>query len=340
MEVTLIVIRGKVGRDEIAFHPPAVMGRSREADLTVAHPMISRQHCELYEVNGLLMVRDLGSLNGTVVGDRKVVESALCPDDRFSVGPFTFQVQYQYAGDRDAVPRPKLAEPDKGEWPTEAAAGGERAPDGPPVFSEIAPTPAGPPVEEAGPWANPMPAGDDGPWANVMPADDGEDAVESDADAEVPGFLRSIDVGSSEKASPDAEVADTVDEHAVDAEARALPEEKPRAAPPGKEKRGWKLWPFGDKKGGKAEANEAAPAAEKPAEAVAEPEPVQVEVPAEPPAELSGNRDTPQDEVVADFLAGAEAAIEEPEVAAEPEEPERQPDSEDDAFEDFLKGLP
>ncbi len=120
MEVTLVVIRGKVNRSEIVFRPPAVLGRSREADLTIAHPMISRRHCELYVVDGLLLVRDLGSLNGTIVRGKKVVDSPLCPNDAFSVGPLSFQVRYQYNGDRSAIPPPTLAEPDQAE-PVSAA---------------------------------------------------------------------------------------------------------------------------------------------------------------------------------------------------------------------------
>ena len=81
-----------------------MIGRSREADLTIAHPMISRRHCEVFEVDGLLMVRDLGSLNGTLVGGQRVKQSPLPPDAEFTVGPLTFRAQYNYAGDRHALP--------------------------------------------------------------------------------------------------------------------------------------------------------------------------------------------------------------------------------------------
>jgi predicted component of type VI protein secretion system len=95
---------------------PTVIGRSREATLTIAHPMISRRHCEVYEADGLLMVRDLGSLNGTVVGGQRIKEAPLPPDGEFSIGPLTFRAQYHYDGKLDGLPAPVLAE-------REAAAG-------------------------------------------------------------------------------------------------------------------------------------------------------------------------------------------------------------------------
>ena len=99
MDIRLVIIGGKVNRSQVAVTLPTVIGRSREADLTIAHPMISRKHCELTEVNGLVMVRDLGSLNGLFAGGRQVNEAALHPNAQFTVGPLTFRVEYQYAGD-------------------------------------------------------------------------------------------------------------------------------------------------------------------------------------------------------------------------------------------------
>jgi len=56
---------------------PMTLGRGREADLTIAHPTVSRLHCELYEIDETLCVRDMGSLNGTFVGDVRITEASL-----------------------------------------------------------------------------------------------------------------------------------------------------------------------------------------------------------------------------------------------------------------------
>jgi len=110
MEAKLIVVSGKANKGEVALNLPTVIGRSRDVKLTVAHPMISRQHCEVYEVDGLLMIRDLGSLNGTVVKGQRISEAPLCPGDELTVGPLTFRAEYEYEGDLDSVPPAKLAE--------------------------------------------------------------------------------------------------------------------------------------------------------------------------------------------------------------------------------------
>ncbi|GAB6187624.1 FHA domain-containing protein [Thermopirellula anaerolimosa] len=94
MLVRLKVIRGKANRDVVDLSIPAVIGRSREADLTVIHPMISRRHCELFKRDGRIMVRDLGSLNGTYLGASPIKESELRAGDTLAIGPLTFEVDF------------------------------------------------------------------------------------------------------------------------------------------------------------------------------------------------------------------------------------------------------
>lgn len=114
MEATLTVTGGKTNKRTVPLKLPTTIGRSKEAGITVAHPMISRQHCELFESSGLLLLRDLGSLNGTLVGGQKVKETVLRPNEEFTVGPLTFRVEYQYDGDLDDLPPPTLAEEPEG----------------------------------------------------------------------------------------------------------------------------------------------------------------------------------------------------------------------------------
>ena len=134
MQVKLIVVVGKANKGTVALKLPTIIGRSREAQLTVAHPMISRQHCEVYEEAGLLMIRDLGSLNGTLVEGRRIREAPLRPDAEFTVGPLTFRAEYKYAGDLDSLPAVKLA--DEAAQPHEAESD-EQIPD----FESLGETP-------------------------------------------------------------------------------------------------------------------------------------------------------------------------------------------------------
>ena len=87
MEAHLLVVGGKANKSEIKLQLPTIIGRSRDADLTMAHPMVSRQHCELYEESGLLKIRDLGSLNGTFVDGEQIHQADLMPEAEFTVAP-------------------------------------------------------------------------------------------------------------------------------------------------------------------------------------------------------------------------------------------------------------
>jgi pSer/pThr/pTyr-binding forkhead associated (FHA) protein len=124
MEASLTVVGGKTAKRTVKLKLPMTIGRSREARLAIAHPMVSRRHSELFEQNGLVMVRDLGSLNGTIVGGHRVKESPLPPDAEFTVGPLTFRVAYKYDGDLSKVPAPVL-DPKDGATPPAAEADAE-----------------------------------------------------------------------------------------------------------------------------------------------------------------------------------------------------------------------
>ncbi len=104
MQVRILVAQGKVKQQRVKLELPVIVGRGTDADLTINHPAVSRQHCELFEADGRVRVRDLGSTNGTRVGGEKVAEAVLRPHDRFSIGPFTLVVDYREAPDAAAVP--------------------------------------------------------------------------------------------------------------------------------------------------------------------------------------------------------------------------------------------
>lgn len=95
IQAKLLVVGGEAEAEEIILQLPATVGRSREATINLSHPLVSRQHCELFELNGWLMVRDLDSLNGTFVGSQRVSEAALRPGDLLTVGTVTFRAIYE-----------------------------------------------------------------------------------------------------------------------------------------------------------------------------------------------------------------------------------------------------
>ncbi|MDX6504052.1 MAG: hypothetical protein QOE29_1177 [Gaiellaceae bacterium] len=64
----------------------AVIGRSRECEVQIADPNVSRQHAELRREGGSYVIVDLGSTNGIEVNGRRVKRAALEPGDRISIG--------------------------------------------------------------------------------------------------------------------------------------------------------------------------------------------------------------------------------------------------------------
>jgi hypothetical protein len=63
-----------------------VIGRSRDCDLMLDDPNVSRRHAELRRENGAWVVSDLGSTNGVKVNGRRVNEQPLSPGDEISLG--------------------------------------------------------------------------------------------------------------------------------------------------------------------------------------------------------------------------------------------------------------
>lgn len=74
---------------------PVVIGRSSIAEVQPLDPTVSEQHCELEEIEGRLLVRDLGSENGTFVNGAQVDMSPLLPGDKLTVGQSSFVADYE-----------------------------------------------------------------------------------------------------------------------------------------------------------------------------------------------------------------------------------------------------
>src|SRR4051812_21428150 len=97
LNAKLVVVGGDVKTTEINLKLPSTIGRGRGTSIVLPHPLVSRQHCELYEASGRIMVRDLGSLNGTFVNNQRITESALGPGELLTVGTVTFRAVYEAA---------------------------------------------------------------------------------------------------------------------------------------------------------------------------------------------------------------------------------------------------
>ncbi|WZO99040.1 FHA domain-containing protein [Isosphaeraceae bacterium EP7] len=79
-----------------------VIGRREFCDVFVDHPSLSKRHCVVVKTDGLLIVRDLASTNGTKVKGQRIRWAALLPEDRLSFGLYKVRV---YLGP-DHLPSP------------------------------------------------------------------------------------------------------------------------------------------------------------------------------------------------------------------------------------------
>jgi Protein of unknown function (DUF3662)/FHA domain len=80
--------RLRVGdRNEILGAEGAVIGRSRDADVVIDDPNVSRRHAEVRPSGGSWIVRDLGSTNGVKVNGRRIQgPQSLKPGDTIELG--------------------------------------------------------------------------------------------------------------------------------------------------------------------------------------------------------------------------------------------------------------
>lgn len=91
----LLVVTGEArGRTLVVDDLPAVIGRSDDADLTVADETVSRRHARLSGDRTSLVLGDLGSSNGTTLNGNAIVgELALHDGDLVGFGSATVVVK-------------------------------------------------------------------------------------------------------------------------------------------------------------------------------------------------------------------------------------------------------
>src|SRR4029079_10415511 len=65
---------------------PIVIGREQGAPIMLSGPEVSSVHCELRATNDGVLVRDLGSTNGTFVGAVKVQEATVTMRSELAIG--------------------------------------------------------------------------------------------------------------------------------------------------------------------------------------------------------------------------------------------------------------
>jgi hypothetical protein len=91
-EISLKVLEGnEAGTVFSVAKPRLTIGRSN-ADITLDDRVVSRLHCALEISEDSVLLRDLGSTNGTIVGSQLIATAILTNGSTFRVGMHIFQL--------------------------------------------------------------------------------------------------------------------------------------------------------------------------------------------------------------------------------------------------------
>lgn len=69
-----------------------VIGRGESCDVQLGHKSVSKLHCIIVRAEGILLLRDLGSTNGTRVNGERIRRAALLPNDKLNIANLRFRV--------------------------------------------------------------------------------------------------------------------------------------------------------------------------------------------------------------------------------------------------------
>lgn len=95
MPYQLVVVQGRSASQAVRLSSSVTtVGRQEDCQLRIKSSQVSRKHCQLFEKKGLLLVKDLGSSNGTFVNGKKVDDQrVLEAGDELTIGGVKFKVE-------------------------------------------------------------------------------------------------------------------------------------------------------------------------------------------------------------------------------------------------------
>lgn len=94
MNASLVLVQNDGSQKEIPLsRVRTVIGRETSCQIRIPVSAVSRQHCEVVAEGEKIVLKDLGSSNGTFVNRRRVSHTELAAGDIVGVGPAVFAVR-------------------------------------------------------------------------------------------------------------------------------------------------------------------------------------------------------------------------------------------------------
>jgi len=100
MAKLVILTQGMTGRAHELNVDRTTIGRVEDNTFQIADPSVSSHHCEVLLRSGEIFIRDLGSTNGSFIGDARITESVLKPGQTLRLG----QVELRLDADQASAP--------------------------------------------------------------------------------------------------------------------------------------------------------------------------------------------------------------------------------------------
>ncbi len=101
-----LIVRARTQQGTISEVPlglaAIVVGKSDECDIVLDDPKVSRRHCEILQSGDGVVIRDLGSKNGTFAGEIEIREVVLAPGVLVTAGGC--QISIVSAGKPESIP--------------------------------------------------------------------------------------------------------------------------------------------------------------------------------------------------------------------------------------------
>src|SRR5580658_8162639 len=126
MAKLVVLTQSMAGRSCDLASERTTVGRVEENNFQISEPSVSSRHCEILLRGNDVVVKDLGSTNGTFInGERITEEGVLKPGQTLRLGNVELKLDGPGASASASAPSPAAPAPPKKE-PTKAVSGGVR----------------------------------------------------------------------------------------------------------------------------------------------------------------------------------------------------------------------